>query len=74
VTVREAAERLDCSAATVYALVAQRHLRASRVGLKRGKIFISEEAVQEYLQAREVGPIPASPAPRVARLEHLRLS
>ena len=55
-TVQQAAVRLGCSAGTVYALVAARRLRASRVGLGRGKIAISEEAIAEYLAATESGP------------------
>ena len=60
----------------MYALVAARRLRASRVGLGRGKIAISEDAVAEYLHATESGPEPvkAPPAPRPRlKLEHLRL-
>jgi excisionase family DNA binding protein len=73
--VKQAAERMGVSAATVYLLCARRRLRHTRIGLGRGKIAIAEEAVDEYLKGREVGPeapkpTPA-PRPRV-RFEHLR--
>lgn len=75
-SVRQAAERLGCSAAIVYALCATRRLRHSRVGLRRGKIAISEEAIAEYLKGREAGPEqpepPPPPRPKVC-FEHLHL-
>ena len=70
--VREAAIRLGVSPALVYALCAARRLRHSRVGLGRGKIVISEEAIAEYLRGREVGPVPRGPpAPR--QFKHVRI-
>jgi excisionase family DNA binding protein len=76
ISVKQAAVRLGVSVGTVYGLCAARRIRFSRVGLGRGKIMISEEAVQEYLKATESGPgpvkAPAAPRPRV-KLEHLRL-
>lgn len=48
-TVREAAERLRISEATVYALCSARKLRHQRVGLGRGKVLIPSDAVTEYL-------------------------
>jgi excisionase family DNA binding protein len=44
-TVKIAAERLNVSIATMYALCAHRQIRFSRVGLRRGKIVISEDAM-----------------------------
>lgn len=76
-TVKMAAERLDVSSATVYALCAHRRIRFSRVGLGRGKITISEEAIAEYLQAREVAPQVGAPpvaTKRLVKLNHLRIS
>ena len=74
-TVKMAAERLNVSRATVYALCAHRQIRFSRVGLGRGKITISEEAITEYLQAREVAPQIGAPplASRPIKLTHLRV-
>jgi excisionase family DNA binding protein len=72
-TVKEAAHRLNCSAETVYALCAAKLLRHSRIGLKRGRIFIAEEAIAEYLKQRERGgasmPTIIAPPP----LKHLKL-
>jgi excisionase family DNA binding protein len=48
-TVRETAERLRISEATVYALCSARKLRHQRVGLGRGKLLIPSDAVTEYL-------------------------
>jgi excisionase family DNA binding protein len=75
VNVKQAAARLECSVATVYALVAARRIRFSRVGLGRGKIVISEEAVVEYLKAGEIGPSVAQAAslPERVKLKHLHL-
>jgi excisionase family DNA binding protein len=68
-TVKMAAERLNVSIATVYALCAHRQIRFSRVGLGRGKITISEAAIAEYLQAREVAPqIGPPPVERSSRM------
>jgi excisionase family DNA binding protein len=80
-TVKEAATRIGISSATVYALCTARQLRHSRVGLGRGKIVISDEAVAEYLRVRESGPAQLEPPPvplqrrksQTLRLEHLRL-
>jgi excisionase family DNA binding protein len=75
-TVKQAAERMGVSAATVYLLCASRRLRHTRVGLRRGKIAITEHAVEEYLKGREVGPAspkpPPAPRPRI-RFEHLKI-
>ena len=60
-SVRQTAERLGVSEQVVYQLCARRLLRHSRVGLGRGKIAITEDAVAEYLKSREVGPESAPP-------------
>lgn len=75
-TVKEAAKRMSVSAATVYSLCATRQLRHTRIGLGRGKIVITEEAVDEYLKGREVGPAspePISPPRPPVKLRHLHL-
>ena len=75
--VKQAAARLECSVGTIYALVAARKIRFSRVGLGRGKIVIPEEAVIEYLKSRETGPsgpeAASLPLPKI-RFEHLRFN
>jgi excisionase family DNA binding protein len=71
-TVKQAAQLLEISSGTVYALCAAGHLRHSRVGLGRGKIAISEEAINEYLKRNEKGRaslLPSIPPPP----KHLRL-
>jgi excisionase family DNA binding protein len=71
-TVREVAERLEVSPATVYALIAAGRLRCSRIGLGRGVIRISDEQLAEYLRAAE--PVVAKPPATRHHLKHLRLS
>jgi excisionase family DNA binding protein len=72
--VREAAQRLDVSQATVYALVASGKLRCHRVGMGRGCIRISEEHLAEYLKASEpvIAPVPPAALARRPKLKHLR--
>ena len=72
--VKEAAMRLEVSAATVYGLVAAGKLACHRVGLGRGCIRISEEHIARYL-AGATPPAPAAP-PAVApyRPRHVRTS
>ena len=53
-TVKQAAERLQCSAATVYQLCATKALPHSRVGLGRGVIRIAAADVDRYLAGRRV--------------------
>ena len=77
-TIRQAAERLEISRSLLYTLCKLGVIRHSRVGRpgKRGSIRIGEEAILEYLRAREVGPAVArptpSPRPRI-KLQHLQL-
>jgi excisionase family DNA binding protein len=52
-TVKTAAERLEVSQSTIYALVGSGVLRCTRIGLKRGCIRISEEQINEYLKEAE---------------------
>lgn len=48
-TIKQVADRLEISASTVYALVASGKLLASRHGVGRGCIRISEDQVQDYM-------------------------
>jgi excisionase family DNA binding protein len=48
--VKEAAERLEVSTATVYALVASGRLRCHRIGIGRGAIRISDDQLADYLK------------------------
>jgi hypothetical protein len=75
-TVKSAAARMGVSTAIVYGLCAGRLLRHSRVGLGRGKIVISEEAIAEYLRSHESGPEAPKPIAlprRTIALRHLQL-
>jgi excisionase family DNA binding protein len=61
-TVKEAAQVLRLSAATVYALCSKRQLRHQRVGVGRGKILIPPEAIEEYLAKGRVRSTEAHPS------------
>lgn len=72
-TVKKAAERLEVSPATVYALVASGRLRCHRIGIGRGAIRIDEAQLAEFLSGtvpRVTEPV--APAARV-KLKHLSL-
>jgi excisionase family DNA binding protein len=53
-TVKQAAQRLQCSPATVYQLCAAKLLPHSRVGLGRGVIRIAEADIARYLSTKHV--------------------
>src|SRR5262245_61962687 len=76
VTVKQAAIRLEVSAATIYALVASGKLRCVRVGVGRGTIRILAEHIDSFLSAAEPARRPQAPAlvPRPVRLKHIRPS
>jgi excisionase family DNA binding protein len=57
--VREVAQRLEISQSCVYALIAAGKLPATRHGLGRGCIRVSEEQLAEYL--KEAAGVPARP-------------
>jgi excisionase family DNA binding protein len=69
-TVKAVAERLSCSTATVYGLIAAGRLRHYRIGTGRGAIRITEEQLAEFLSDAEAGVL--VPPPK-ATLKHLRL-
>lgn len=72
-TVKQAAARLEVSAATVYALIGSGKLGCRRIGLGRGVIRISEDHLAAFLQAAEPVPVSAPAPPRSVKLRHLRL-
>lgn len=76
VRVKEAAIRLEVSAATVYGLVSAGKLRCHRVGLGRGAIRISDEHLAEFLAGAERGvePMPAPVPARRVTLKRLDLN
>ena len=47
-SVREAADKLGVSTALVYALCARKRIRHERHGIGRGRIRITEQALEEY--------------------------
>jgi excisionase family DNA binding protein len=75
-TVKAAAEKLQCSTATIYALCAAKLLRHSRVGVGRGRIYIEDSAIDAYLAGRMTGPTMAPPerTPKVARAAFKHIS
>jgi len=78
-TVKDVAERLNCSESLIYNLLASGALRHYRLGRSQGGIRVSEEQMQAYLLGREKGgesPLmspPALPASRAPALKHLSL-
>ena len=69
-TVRQAADRLQVAAATIYDLCARKVLRHIRVGRGRGTIRIREDDLDAFVETATVQPIiPAAPRPgRLLRL------
>lgn len=67
-SVSEAAKKLGISTGTVYGLCASRKLRHERHGLRRGRIKITEDALEEYRRSVTVGTERGAsvPAPRPA--------
>lgn len=69
-TVRQTAERLGVSPATVYQLCSARRIRHERHGLGRGTIRIPEDAIEEYHRSVTVLPL-AAPPRNGRRFKHL---
>jgi excisionase family DNA binding protein len=72
-TVRQAAARLEVSAATIYGLVASGKLMHYRIGNGRGVLRIPNDAIEEYLARCTFGVKEDRPAAPLPRLKHLRL-
>ena len=76
-TVKQAAERLGVSPALIYALCRRRAIDHLRLGLGRGAVRISEEALAEFQDrctARIVGGGGSVRPPVLPPLRHVRLS
>jgi excisionase family DNA binding protein len=72
-TVKEAAEALRVSEATVRALVGRKLLRHERVGVGRGRIRIPVDAIEEYRKNRTVAAVGGEgtrPAPAARKTKH----
>ena len=75
-TIRDVAGRLKCAASTVYQLVESGKLGVFRIGPNGGGIRVSEEQLNEYLEACRVTPRepePKRPPRRRLNLTHVRL-
>jgi excisionase family DNA binding protein len=73
--VKVVAERLQCSQATIYALIASGRLRCYRIGTGRGALRVSEEQMAEFLsgaESRHAEPAP-QPTRRLPKLRHLHV-
>lgn len=68
-TVREAAERLGLHPDTVYDLIRCGRLSCYRIGLRGGRISVSEQHVTEYLASCEHTGIPHD-----VKLKHIRIT
>jgi excisionase family DNA binding protein len=66
-TVKQVAERLQVSEATVYQLCAKQKLAHARIGVGRGAIRIDEDALAAFIQASTVacGAPPAGKVPQL---------
>ncbi|MGL4511965.1 MAG: helix-turn-helix domain-containing protein [Lacipirellulaceae bacterium] len=77
-TVRQAAERLSCSLASVYGAIERGELPAVRVGRRTG-YRIDPCDLDDYINRRKTAPDPrveltwSRPAPPPRALRHLRL-
>ena len=69
-TVQQVAERLNTSLSLIYALCAQGRLDHLRIGLGRGTIRISDDALQEFLSMQSRSPT----RPKHSHLKHLKPS
>lgn len=73
-TIKQAAERLQCSHALVYQLCASRRLAHLRLGIGRGTIRIREEDLLAFISGALVQPHEhAVPKPTPVKLQHLHL-
>jgi excisionase family DNA binding protein len=68
-TVRQVADRLQCSVGLVYALCAGGYLKHHRLGIGRGTIRVTEVQLQRFIDSTT---ITVSSPPPVA-LKHIRL-
>jgi excisionase family DNA binding protein len=70
-TIKEVASRLRLSPGSVYTMVHGGKLRHTRVGLRRGRILVPEDAVHEYLAEGQPAPAREAPTPRAAGFKRL---
>jgi excisionase family DNA binding protein len=75
-SVSEAAAALGISQATIYGLVAAKQIRHERHGLRRGRIRIPQDALDECRRSRTVDVEDVGnriSAPPKIRLKHLKI-
>ena len=72
-SVKQVAQRLSVSEASVYRLVETGRLHAHRIGVGRGTIRVSEEQLEQYLTEAQTEVIEPRPRRRKPRLNHIQL-
>ena len=70
-TVKDAAEQLNVSPNTIYALVSNHRLACNRIGLGRGAIRIAQNDLDAFVQSSKSSGAPES-IPRSSRLKHIK--
>ena len=70
-TVKDAAEQLNVSANTIYALVSNGRLTCNRIGLGRGAIRIAPQDLEAFVQSSKIVQ-PMEPTQRPCRMKHIR--
>lgn len=71
-SVQGVATRLSVSKASVYRLIESGLLTAHRIGVGRGTIRVSPEAIEEYLLSSLVAPLPHQTECKDETLKHIR--
>jgi excisionase family DNA binding protein len=78
-SVKEAALQLGVSPSTLYNLIASKRIVHQRIGLKRGRIIITDDALEEFRRSITVRPVvgtdgaahaapPPAPRPKLRNL------
>lgn len=70
-TVKQVAQRLNCSSATVYALVDSGKLPVVKIGVRGGGMRIQLDDLQDFIESRRTGGL-AERVTKVVTLKHLR--
>lgn len=70
-TVKGAAEQLNVSPNTIYALVSNGKLTCNRIGLGRGAIRIAQQDLEAFVQSSKTGS-QMEPAQRPGRMKHIK--
>lgn len=73
-SIKQVAERLRASPATIYRLCDSGKLPSYRVGVGRGTIRVREEDLQKFTEGAKGQPLRVEPPPPPVRLKHLKVS